>query len=79
MRKFLNEVKDYIIIITVVIVIRTFFVTPAIVDGASMDYTLEDGQLVFINKFIYNVNEVKRFDIVVLNNETDNDKIIKRI
>ena len=79
MNKFWKEAKDYILIIIAVLLIRTFIVTPAIVDGASMDYTLEDGQLVFINKFVYNVKDVERFDIVVLNNEEDNDRIIKRI
>lgn len=79
MNKFWKEAKDYILIIIAVLIIRAFIVTPAIVDGASMDYTLEDGQLVFINKFVYNVKDVERFDIVVLNNEEDNDRIIKRI
>ena len=79
MKKFLKEARDYIIIIIAVLIIRTFIVTPAIVEGASMDTTLEDGQLVFINKFVYNINEIERFDIVVLNNEADGDRIIKRI
>ena len=79
MNKFWKEAKDYIIIILVVMVIRTFFVTPAVVDGASMDYTLEDGQLVLINKFVYNIKDIKRFDVVVLNNPKEGDKIIKRI
>ena len=79
MNKFWKEAKDYILIIIAVLIIRTFIVTPAIVDGASMDYTLEDGQVVFINKFVYNIKDVERFDIVVLNNEEDNDRIIKRI
>lgn len=79
MKKFWKEARDYILIIISVLIIRTFIVTPAIVEGASMDYTLEDGQLVFINKFVYNVKDIERFDIVVLENEEDNDRIIKRI
>ena len=79
MRKLLSEIKDYIIIIVVVIIIRTFIVTPAIVEGASMDNTLADGQLVLINKFTYKFNQIERFDIVVLDNEVENDRIIKRI
>ena len=79
MNKFWKEAKDYIIIVVVVVIIRTFLVTPAIVDGASMDYTLEDGQLVIVNKIVYKMNDVDRFDIVVLNNEQDGDKIIKRV
>ena len=63
MNKFWKEAKDYIIIVVVVVIIRTFLVTPAIVDGASMDYTLEDGQLVIVNKIVYKMNDVDRFDI----------------
>ena len=50
MKKIWNEIKDYIFIILAVVLIRTFIVTPAIVDGGSMDNTLENGQLVLINK-----------------------------
>ena len=79
MVKFLKEIKDYIIIIVVVILIRTFLVTPAIVDGDSMNETLLDGNLVLINKLTYRINDINRFDIVVLDNDTDNDRIIKRV
>ena len=79
MKKVWLEVKDYLIIILIVVLIRTFVITPAIVDGASMDKTLEDGQLVIINKYIYRFSDIDRFDIVVVKNEVDNDKIIKRV
>ena len=79
MKKVWLEIKDYVIIVLVVVIIRTFIVTPAIVDGASMDKTLEDGQLVLINKFTYRFNDIDRFDIVVVSNKEDNDKIIKRV
>ena len=79
MKNFWLAIKDYVIIIVVVVLIRTFLVTPAIVDGDSMDNTLEDGQLVFINKLVYRINDIKRFDIVVVKNEAGHDKIIKRV
>ena len=79
MKKFLFEIKDYVIIILVVLLVRTFLITPAIVDGDSMNSTLLNGQLVIINKLIYNISDVKRLDIVVINNEKENDKIIKRV
>ncbi len=79
MKKFLNEIKDYVIIIVAVILVRTFIITPAIVDGASMDKTLEDGQLIIINKINYRFNDPKRFQIVVVKNDKESDKIIKRI
>ena len=71
MKKIWNEIKDYIFIILAVVLIRTFIVTPAIVDGGSMDNTLENGQLVLINKFIYRFDDINRFDIVVINNDAD--------
>ena len=52
--RFWHAIKDYVFIILIVILIRTFIVTPAIVDGGSMDNTLADGQVVFINKIAYN-------------------------
>ena len=79
MTNFWKEAKDYIIIIVSVILIRTFIATPAIVDGASMDDTLKDGQLVIINKLVYRFDDIKRFDVVVVKNEINNDKIIKRV
>ena len=79
MKKILMEVKDYVIIIVVVLLIRTFIITPAIVDGASMDNTLADGQLVIINRIVYSIKDIERLDIVVINNEQDNDRIIKRV
>ena len=39
MLKFLNSIKDYIIIILVVVLFRTFIATPAVVNGDSMDNT----------------------------------------
>ena len=79
MKKFLYEIKDYVIIIVAVVLIRTFIITPALVDGASMDNTLKDGQLVIINKFSMIVSEPKRFDIVVVKKNDSHDKIIKRV
>lgn len=77
--KVLLEILEYVAIIVVVILIRTFIITPALVDGASMDDTLKDGQLVIINKINYRFNNPKRFQIAVLKNNDDHDKIIKRV
>ena len=79
MKNFLLSIKDYIIIIVAVVLIRTFLVTPAVVEGASMDDTLKDGQIIIINKINYKINDPKRFQIVVVKNISEDDKIIKRI
>ena len=73
--KIIKELIPYIIIILIVILIRTFIITPVRVDGASMDKTLENGQILLL----YKLGNVKRYDIVVLDEEIEDEIIIKRI
>lgn len=72
--KILKELIPYILIVVIVVVIRTFIITPVRVDGASMDPTLKDGQILLLSKMTKNY---KRFDIIVANKA--NTKIVKRI
>lgn len=72
--KFFKELIPYILIVIVVVSIRTFIITPVRVDGASMDPTLKDGEILLLSKISKNYN---RFDIIVANKA--NTKIVKRI
>ena len=74
-----KEVRDYALIVLAVILIRSFIMTPALVNGGSMDDTLKDGQLVILNKIVYRFKDINRFDIVVVKNYEGRDKIIKRV
>lgn len=78
MDKFIKEWLPYIVIIIIVILIRTYIVTPVIVRGSSMSHTLEDKEVLFLSKITYKVSNIKRFDIVVIEDE-DDDLIIKRV
>ena len=78
MDKFVKEWVPYIVIIIVVILIRTYIVTPVVVRGDSMYSTLEDGEVLFLSKINYEIEDIKRFDIVVVK-DIDNDLIIKRV
>ena len=78
MDKFIKEWLPYIIIIVVVILIRTYIITPVIVRGDSMYDTLEDGEVLFLSKITYRVSEINRFDIIVIK-DLDDDLIIKRV
>lgn len=71
----LKEIISYAIIILLVVLIRTFVVTPIRVNGDSMEDTLEDGYLMILKR--YEKNSINRFDIVVVN--LDGDKLIKRV
>lgn len=73
--KIIKEILPYVLIIIAVILIRTFIITPVRVDGASMDQTLEDGQILLL----YKLANVDYGDIVVLDEEKEGEIIIKRI
>lgn len=77
MKKIINELLPYIIIIVVVILIRTYIITPVIVSGDSMKPNLNNNELLLVRKIGYNESSIKRFDIVVINGE--DEEIIKRI
>ena len=75
--KFIKELIPYIVIIIVVVLIRTYIVTPVIVVGDSMVPTLKDNQILLLNKFDYKFNEIERYDIVVI--KVGKSEIIKRV
>lgn len=77
MKKFIKELIPYIVIIIVVVLIRTYIVTPVIVVGDSMVPTLKDNQILLLNKFDYKFNEIERYDIVVI--KVGKSEIIKRV
>lgn len=77
MNKFIKELIPYIVIIVGVILIRTYLVTPVIVSGDSMIPTLKDKQLLLLNKINYQLNDIERYDIVVI--KIDKKEIVKRI
>ncbi len=76
-KKFIKELVPYVIIVLVVVLIRSFLVTPVIVSGDSMVPTLKAKELLLLNKINYRLNDIKRFDIVVI--RLDNKEIIKRV
>lgn len=71
----IKEIIPYIVIVLVVILIRTFIITPVRVDGSSMDKFLSDGDILLL----YRLSKIDRFDIVVLDERQDNETIIKRV
>ena len=73
--KVIKEVIPYVVIVVVVVLIRTFIITPVRVDGDSMKNTLKNGDILLL----YKLSSINRFDIIVLDEEKDNEKIIKRV
>ena len=76
--KILKEILPYAIILLVVILVRTFLVTPIKVNGQSMYDTLSGNEIMLL----YRIGEIKRYDMVVADLVVDgkkDDTLIKRV
>ncbi len=76
-KKILKDVYPYIIVILVVVLLRSFIITPAVVDGESMEPTLYDNNIILLNKLSLKLSDIKRNDIVVV--DWNGEKIVKRV
>lgn len=72
--KIIKEIIPYIIVVVMVIIIRTYIITPVRVDGTSMYPTLENNQILLLKKFD---KKIERFELIVI--EYDYTKLIKRV
>lgn len=72
--KILKEWGPFTLVLLTIILIRTFIITPVRVDGASMNTTLNNGDILLLEKYD---NKYERFDIVVF--DLNGEKLIKRI
>ncbi len=79
-----NWLKDWgaplLFAIVLAFVIKMFIIAPYIVEGASMDPTLHDGDRLLVNKFIsYVQEEPARGDIIIIKDEDAEKHYVKRV
>lgn len=76
--KTLKEILSYIVIIIVVVLVRTFIITPVIVSGNSMLPNLKNRQILLLSKLS---KDYERFDIVVVEHivKGEKEKLVKRV
>lgn len=69
-----------VILVAVVLAImfRSWFFASYVVNGESMEPTLYDGNLLMVNKIVYNLTDIDRFDIIVFHANEQND-YVKRV
>ncbi|MDD2181453.1 MAG: signal peptidase I [Bacilli bacterium] len=72
--KILKEISTYVIVVLIVILIRTFIITPVRVNGNSMKPTLNNNEILLLTKI---KNNIKRFDIIVI--EVEGERLVKRV
>jgi signal peptidase I len=72
--------RDLALTVLIAIVIVAFVIQPVRVEGTSMLPRLHDGERIFVNKFIYKFEPIRRGDIVVFWYPNDPSKsFIKRV
>ena len=78
--KFIKTIKEllpYVITIIIVLLFKHFFFAPIRVNGDSMYSTLKNNDIMILDKVHYRHNDIKRFDIVVV--DADYELLIKRV
>lgn len=75
--QWVRELIPYVLILLVVIFIKSYVVAPVVVKGESMTNTLQEKDVMLLNKLSYKLHDIKRFDIVVISKE--DTYLIKRI
>lgn len=77
----IDFIKDLIIIISVVLLIRTFVILPFQISGQSMYDSYYDKEFIIVDRFSYSfLNEPKRGDVVVFNTHIKwKEYFIKRV
>lgn len=73
LKNIIKEIIPYVVILVVVVLIRTYLVTPIMVNGPSMQPTLSGGEVMILNKR----GKIDRFDVVVV--DIKSEDIIKRV
>ena len=76
-KRIIKEVLPFVIVIAVVLLFKFFIMTPVQVQGDSMEPTLNEGDILILNKVSYKLHGIKRFSIVVIDNDGTN--LIKRV
>lgn len=74
---FIKEIGSYILVILLIIFIKNYIVSPIRVNGTSMYPTLQDKDIMLLNKISYRFKDIERFDIVVIDYE--DEYLIKRV
>lgn len=75
--KWMEWTKVIFFALIIALLIRSFIISTSIVEGQSMEPTLEDGEKVILNKVIYRFSKPKRGDIVII--QTSSKHYVKRV
>ncbi|ASN06558.1 signal peptidase I [Virgibacillus necropolis] len=64
--------------IVVAVIVKSYLFASYVVDGESMEPTLYDGNLMMVNKVVYDLQEIDRLDVIVFHKNKQED-YVKRV
>lgn len=77
-KEFIMDLIKLLVVVVVILFLMIYIVSVTQVVGNSMYSTLEDGDVLILNKFKYRFFDIKRGDIISLEND-DTKYLIKRV
>ena len=77
-KEFIKDTFKYILVVIVILLLIVYVITLNQIIGPSMNSTLNDGDLVIIDKIIYRLYDIKRNEIIAFKNK-DTKLLVKRI
>jgi len=81
-KEVIDFIKDIIVILIIVFIIRTFFILPFQINGQSMYQSYYDGEFIIVDRFSYQfLHTPNRWDVIVFRPHVSKDKeyFLKRI
>lgn len=75
--EWLEWLKAVLVAVILVFILRTFIFSASVVEGESMSPTLDNGNKIIFNKFVYLVGEPERADVVIIQRPLKN--YVKRV
>lgn len=70
--------RTVLIAIALAVFFRSYLFASYVVDGKSMEPTLYDGNLLMVNKMIYDLTDINRFDVIVFH-ANEREDYVKRV
>ncbi|WP_163537110.1 signal peptidase I [Gracilibacillus sp. YIM 98692] len=77
-KKWISIVRIVLIATLLTFLFRSYLFASYVVNGKSMEPTLFDGNLLMVNKIVYDLKEIERFDVIVFHANKEED-YVKRV
>ncbi|WP_208590447.1 signal peptidase I [Gracilibacillus suaedae] len=71
-------VRIVVIALVLALFFRSYLFASYVVNGKSMEPTLHDGNLLMVNKIVYDLKDINRFDVIVFH-ANDKEDYVKRV